>query len=108
MPSDLQLLFTYMLECSKTGLQNIHLKRLNEAANLEKEMRAVMDAWVNARAAALVAELLREHGEELSMAAPQEVQNVPPHAEAASPPASLQPRKGRHRNGKTPDFQNVA
>jgi len=63
---DLTALFTYLLECSKTGLQNVQLKRLNEAANLEKEMRALLDSWVNARAAALLAELLRTHGEELT------------------------------------------
>lgn len=115
MTDDLELLFQYLLNCSKTGLQNLHLKRLNEAANLEKEMRTLMDAWVNARASAMLAELLRLHGEELtsgpsqlSMAASQESQNISPHAETASSLASLQPRKSRHRNRKAPDFQNVA
>jgi hypothetical protein len=63
---DLAGLFKYLLECSKVGLQNVQLKRLNEAANLEKEMCTILDAWVNARAGALLAELLRVHGEELT------------------------------------------
>jgi len=111
---DLAALFTYLLECSKVGLQNVQLKRLNEAANLEKEMRMLLDSWVNARAGALLAELLRAHGEELtgnrselSIPTSQERADSLDHAEADRL-ASLQPRNRRHGNRNPGDLEDVA
>lgn len=54
-----------LVNISKSALAEIELTRLNAAANLRKEMRALLDQWIEEIADARVARWLLEHREQL-------------------------------------------
>jgi hypothetical protein len=54
----------YLFRCSRTSLQAIRLKRLNEAQIFKRRAIEAIYAAIDAQALALSAELIQEHGEE--------------------------------------------
>ena len=60
----------YLLTCSERSLQGVELDRLNQAANLRRDLREVLDELVEKAATARLANLLRRYGPEL-MGTPQ-------------------------------------
>ena len=63
-----QALVRYLADASRTSLGDVYLQRLNRAANLERDIRERLHALANELAWVLLAELLRDHGEELVVA----------------------------------------
>ena len=59
----------FLLSASKTSLQSFELSRLSNAANLRKEIGALMDQWMADQANATVARLLLEERERAARAA---------------------------------------
>lgn len=53
----------FLLSASKTSLQSYELSRLGHAANLRKEMTALLNQWLEENAAAMLARWLMEHRE---------------------------------------------
>jgi hypothetical protein len=53
----------FLLSASKTSLQSFELSRLSNAANLRKEISALMDQWLADQASATVARLLLQERE---------------------------------------------
>ena len=53
----------FLLSASKNSLQNFELSRLSNAANLRKEIVALVDQWLADQASATVARLLLEERE---------------------------------------------
>jgi hypothetical protein len=53
----------FLLSASKNSLQNFELSRLSNAANLRKEIGALVDQWLADQASATVARLLLEERE---------------------------------------------
>ncbi len=51
----------YLCQASQPSLQSFELTRLNHAANLRKEIAALVDEWMEETAAAMLARWLREH-----------------------------------------------
>jgi hypothetical protein len=50
----------YLQEASAPSLESFELSRLNHAANLRKEIAALLDQWIEETAEALLARWLRE------------------------------------------------
>jgi hypothetical protein len=48
----------FLLSASRTSLQSYELSRLNHAANLRKEIVALLDQWLNENTSAMLARLL--------------------------------------------------
>lgn len=63
--------FEYLLDCSKTSLHSFIASRLNKSANLRKELLAVLNEWIEARALAMLGEWFDMHGEKLMELAAQ-------------------------------------
>jgi len=59
----------FLLSASKTSLQSFELSRLSNAANLRKEIGALMDQWMADQASATVARLLLEERERAARSA---------------------------------------
>jgi len=74
--SQLQFPWEYLRSASLTTLQSFELSRLNHAANIRKEISALLDQWLDETACALTARWLWEHRNELS-AAPAHVKSPP-------------------------------
>ncbi len=53
----------FLLSASRNSLQSYELSRLSHAANLRKEIGALLDLWMEANSAAMVARWLMEQGE---------------------------------------------
>jgi hypothetical protein len=53
----------FLLSASKNSLQSFELSRLSNAANLRKEIAALMDQWLADQASATVARLLLQERE---------------------------------------------
>jgi len=66
----------YLLTCSEAGLESFEMSRLNRVANLRRELRDVLDEWMEAEVNARVARWLLEckRAESLAAGAP----NLPP------------------------------
>ena len=50
----------FLLSASRNSLQNFELSRLSHAANLRKEMEALLDEWIEENSAAMLARWLLE------------------------------------------------
>jgi hypothetical protein len=61
----------FLLSASRSSLQSYELSRLSHAANLRKEIGALLDLWVEENSAALLARWLIEQQER-----PQQVQEA--------------------------------
>ena len=59
----------FLLSASRNSLQSYELSRLSHAANLRKEIGALLDLWMEENSAAMLARWLMEHRER-----PQHVQ----------------------------------
>jgi len=59
----------FLLSASKTSLQSFELSRLSNAANLRKEIVALMDQWLADQSNATVARLLLEERDRATRAA---------------------------------------
>jgi hypothetical protein len=46
--SDARPAFEYLLACSEASLESYRISRMNQAANLRKQVRALVDEWVRA------------------------------------------------------------
>jgi len=53
----------FLLSASRNSLQSFELSRLNHAANLRKEIGALLDLWTEENSAALLARWLMEQQE---------------------------------------------
>jgi len=53
----------FLLTASRSSLQSYELSRLSHAANLRKEIRQLLDSWVEENSAAMLARWLIEHRE---------------------------------------------
>ncbi len=51
----------FLHEASSPSLESFELSRLNHAANLRKEIAALLEQWIEEAAEALLARWLREH-----------------------------------------------
>lgn len=68
MPTDESTdLVRYLIETSRAGLGEFSLARMNRAANGEKQLRELLHQVVQDLAWVMVADLLREHGEEIAV-----------------------------------------
>lgn len=62
---DLRALASYLVSCSANSLDAFFLSRLDQASELERKLRDLIRELSDAAAAAQLADLLRQHGEEL-------------------------------------------
>lgn len=53
----------FLLSASRNSLQSYELSRLSHAANLRKEIAALLDQWMEENSAAMLARWLMEHRE---------------------------------------------
>ena len=53
----------FLLSASRNSLQSYELSRLSHAANLRKEIGALLDQWLEENACAMVARWLMQHRE---------------------------------------------
>jgi hypothetical protein len=67
----------FLLSASRTSLQSYELSRLSHAANLRKEIAALLDQWMEENSAAMLARWLIEQRER-----PLHLQEVAASAEA--------------------------
>ena len=77
----------FLLSASRHSLQSYELSRLSHAANLRKEIAALVDQWVEENSSAMLARWLMEHREREATpidAAPREVVAARAAAAAAS------------------------
>lgn len=67
----------YLARCSQTSLESFELARLNDLANLRKQMIDVIDEWVEADIQARIAEwILLRHRQQRSLRPPQSVRRI--------------------------------
>lgn len=50
----------YLLRCSKPSLESFELSRLNQIANLRKQLRELVEAWIDAEVEARLARWILE------------------------------------------------
>lgn len=62
----------FLLTASRNTLQSYELSRLNHAANLHKEISALLDQWLAENASAMLARWLMEQRERTVLAAAEE------------------------------------
>ncbi|HEY6945220.1 MAG TPA: hypothetical protein VI431_08765 [Candidatus Acidoferrum sp.] len=55
----------FLLSASRNSLQSYELSRLSHAANLRKEIGALIDQWIEESACAMLARLLMDHPDRL-------------------------------------------
>src|SRR5260370_7348489 len=72
----------FLLSASRNSLQSYELSRLNHAANLRKEIAALLDQWLEESSAAMLARWLLEQ------------QERPPQAPEAAGPGAPSPQPG--------------
>lgn len=90
----------FLLSASRNSLQSYELSRLGHAANLRKEISALIDQWMEETSAALLARWLMEHREhelpvtELSAAEQSEDVHSVSDNFFANPAASSRPVRG--------------
>jgi hypothetical protein len=59
----------FLLSASRTSLQSYELSRLSHAANLRKEISALLDQWIEENSAAMLARWLMDYREREAPAA---------------------------------------
>ena len=79
--------WNYLHEASDTSLESFELSRLNHAANLRKEITALLEQWIEVTAEAFLARWIREDRK----LAPEPCQgpDVLPQAELSFSPAKV-------------------
>lgn len=63
---------SYLLECSQVSLRNFRLAKLNKSANIRKELKRLMNDWIEERALELLAGWIEEYGVEILALAPSQ------------------------------------
>ena len=63
----------YMRAASRTSLQSFELARLNHAANLRREIAALIDQWIQERSEATMARWMLDHQESFHASQPSAV-----------------------------------
>ena len=63
-----QLPWEFLLSASRTSLQSFELSRLSHAANLRKEIVALLEQWIQENSEAMLARLLMDQRERASRA----------------------------------------
>jgi len=58
-----QLPWEFLLSASRTSLQSFELSRLSHAANLRKEIAALLEQWIQENSEAMLARLLMDQRE---------------------------------------------
>jgi hypothetical protein len=89
----------YLHEASDPSLESFELSRLNHAANLRKEIAALIEQWIEETAEAFLARWLRED-RKLPSQPPPPTLDMLPHAELPiSPPqpTAIRPRRSDRR-----------
>ena len=76
----------FLLSASRNSLQSYELSRLSHAANLRKDIAALLDQWMEENSAAMLARWLMEHRErELALdESPSSVSRTPEEAHSVS------------------------
>ena len=72
----------FLLSASRNSLQSYELSRLSHAANLRKEIGALLDQWIEENSSAMLARWLMQQRER------------PPHPEEATDASALPPQNG--------------
>jgi hypothetical protein len=72
----------FLLSASRNSLQSFELSRLTHAANLRKEIGALLDQWIDESSEAMLARWLMERPER------------PPHEPEPLPSGDLEPEDG--------------
>lgn len=88
----------YLHEASKSSLESFELSRLNHAANLRKEIAALLEQWIAETAEAFLARWLHQNQE--LPAPPGCLPDILPQAElpfSAPQAVSDRPRRGERR-----------
>ena len=89
----------YLRSASRSSLQSFELARLNHAANLHREIAALIDQWLEEKAEAMLARWMLEHRGSLREPALSvadllralEDPGLDPLTEVAEPPVDIQP-----------------
>ncbi len=76
----------FLLAASRNSLQSFELSRLSHAANLRKEIGALLDEWLDENACAMLARwLIEKHERPLRDTKPAPAdESLPPHGHAVS------------------------
>jgi hypothetical protein len=84
----------YLRAASRTSLQSFELARLNHAANLKREIAALIDQWIQERSEATLARWMLDHHESLHNLPPSAPEPLPsfPELEVDLLPDSPMPR----------------
>jgi len=100
----------YLREASSSSLESFELSRLNHAANLRKEIAALLDQWIEEAAEALLARWLRENHR--SRQEPSQPLDILP--EICGPTVTVPPaepiavRPGQHEHAIRPPRRSAA
>ena len=78
----------YLRAASRASLQSFELARLNHAANLRREMAALMDQWINEMSDAAVARWMIEHHQSLSENSPAASETLSTFPDVSADPVS--------------------
>jgi hypothetical protein len=95
----------FLRQASNSSLQSFELSRLNNAANLRREIGHLMDQWLEETAQAMLARWLLDHRDELRAPLPDETEIT--HSIADAMPAAL-PKLVRSVRGKSRAAQEGA
>jgi len=93
----------YLRSASRTSLQSFELARLNHAANLRREIAALVDQWLEETAEAMVARWMLDHQSSLrepQLSVADLLRNIQdfgldPFTEAPQPPVDIRPAPPR-------------
>ncbi len=94
----------YLRQASDPSLRSYELSRLNHAANLRKEITALIDQWVEETAAAILARWMIEYRTAERSPEPTRRVDIEPEAPLLETPQLLatSPRARRKQPGKIP------
>lgn len=94
----------YLHEASDTSLESFELSRLNHAANLRKEITALLEQWIEVSAEAFLARWVREDrklpsqpGQGSDILPPTELPFAPPQMINVGPRQPVRPLRSRIR-----------
>ncbi len=94
----------YLKAVSDTSLQSFELARLNHAANLRREIAALIDQWIEETSEAMLARWMLEHHNALRPPAFPTVDILRPLQELSSDPLPNFPVPADHVSPAVPKF----
>jgi hypothetical protein len=100
----------YMRAASRTSLQSFELARLNHAANLRREIAALIDQWIQERSEATMARWILDHQESFraSQPAPADTLSTFPELEVDLFPDLLAPSARIVQSSPHPSGERIA